>query len=143
MRKVPKNSPVMSWESDTPAFLANPLKPGPSAVWESVATLIAERPPMVSRLKGSATFLAARMNFCRAVRGRGVAESRNRLNMGTLGWQLMIVSAGLEESGRHSERTPKMLGRAAGGTGIRPGAGGLMGGNPGRLFPRWPGLCFR
>ena len=89
---------------------------------------------MVSRLAGSLTFLAARMNFCRGVSGRGVAESRKRLKIGMLGWQLMIFSAGLEESGRHSERTPKMLGRAAGGTGIRPGAGGLTGGNPGRLL---------
>src|SRR5271157_1743808 len=134
MRKVPKNSPVMSCDSDTPAFLAKPRNPGPSAVWESVAMVMAERPPMVSRFPGSMTFLAARMNFCLAVSGRGVAESRKRLKIGISGWQLMIFSAGLEESGRHCERAPKMLGRAAGGTGIRPGAGGLMGGNPGRLL---------
>jgi hypothetical protein len=47
----------------------------------------------------------------------------------------------VEESGRHSAFLPKTLGRAAGGTRIPPGAGGLTGGNPGRLLlfpcPRW------
>jgi hypothetical protein len=61
--------------------------------------LIAERPAMVSRLKGSLTFLAARMNFCLGVSGRGVAELRKRANIGISGWQLMTLSAGLEESG--------------------------------------------
>src|ERR1700744_1064963 len=100
---------------------------------------MAETAAMVKRLKGSLTFLAARMNFCLGVSGNGVEESRKRANPLMLGLQLMILSAGLEDSGRHSVWRPKMLGRAAGGTRIPPGAGGLMGGNPGRrlLFP-WP-----
>src|ERR1700722_16664752 len=138
MRKVLKNSPVMSWERETPAFLANPLSPGPSAVWALLPMLIAETAPMVRRLKGSLTFLAARMNFCRAVSGMGVAESRKRAKIGMSGWQLILSSARLEESGRHSERTPTILGRLAGGTGIPPGAGGLTGGNPGWLLLRCP-----
>lgn len=114
------------------------MKPGPSAAWESVATLNADTAPTVSRLKGSLTFLAARMNFCLGVSARGVAESRKRANVGMSGWQLMRVSAGLDESGRHCERTPNKLGRAAGATGIKPGAGGLTGGNPGRPFVLCP-----
>src|ERR1700678_3433020 len=112
MRKGLKNSPVMSWVSDTPAFLAKPFNPGPSELWESLATLIAESPPMVNRLAGSFTLFTARKNFCLDVRGSGVAESRKRANTGILGWQLIMVWAGLEESGRHSERTPNRFGRA-------------------------------
>src|SRR5450432_270842 len=96
--------------------------------------LMAETPPMVNRLKGSLTFLAARMNFCLGVSGSGSAESRKRENSWIFGLQLILVSAGLEESGRHCDLKPNMLGRLAGGTRMPPGAGGLMGGNPGRLF---------
>jgi hypothetical protein len=46
----------------------------------------------------------------------------------------MVFSAGLDESGRHSECTPKIFGRLAGGTGIPPGEGGLTGGKPGWLL---------
>src|SRR5580704_11476452 len=102
MRKVPKNSPVISWLRDTPAFFANPRNPGPSAVCESLATLIAERAPMVKRLAGSLTFFAARINFCLGVSGSGVEVSRKRANPLMLGLQLMILSAFVEESGRHS-----------------------------------------
>ena len=78
---------------------------------------------MVSRFPGSITFFTARSPFCLGVSGRGVAVSRKRLKIGMSGWQLMIFSAGLEESGGHCERTPKMLGRAAGGTGVPPWSG--------------------
>src|ERR1700675_1347816 len=102
---------------------------------------MADTPAMVSRLKGSLTFLAARMNFCLAVSGSGVEVSRKRANPLMLGLQLMILSAGGEESGRPSAFLTKTVGRAAGGTPIPPGAGGLTGGNPGRLLlfpcPRW------
>ncbi len=93
---------------------------------------------MVSRLKGSLTFLAARMNFCLGVSGRGVAELRKRAKMGMLGWQLMTLSAGLEESGLAFRAHAGNVGAAAVGTGILPGAGGLTGGNPGRLAPFCP-----
>src|SRR5260370_38354130 len=103
--------------------------------------LIAERPPTVSRLNGSLTFLAARMSFCLGVSGCGVAVSRKRTKASMLGLELMTLSAFVEESGRHSVLLPKTLGRAAGGTRIPPVAGGLTGGNPGRLLllrcPRW------
>lgn len=96
---------------------------------------------MVSRLNGSLTFLAARMSFCLGVSGSGVAVSRKRTKASMLGLQLITLSAFVEESGRHSVLLPKTLGRAAGGTRIPPGAGGLTGGNPGRLLllrcPRW------
>jgi hypothetical protein len=88
---------------------------------------------MVSRLKGSLTFLAARMNFCLGVSGSGVEELRKRVKTGIFGWQLMTLSAGLEESGWHSGRLPGMLWRLASGTGILPGEDELTGGNPGGL----------
>src|SRR5271168_4510794 len=100
--------------------------------------LMAERPAMVSRLNGSLTFLAARMNFCLGVSGRGADEFRKRENIGTSGSQLMTLSARLEESGWHSGRTPGMLRRLSAGTGILPGAGGLTGGKPGCRLLRWP-----
>jgi hypothetical protein len=73
------------------------------------------------------------MNFCLGVSGSGVEELRKRANMLISGWQLMTLSAGLEESGWHSGRVPGMLRRLPSGTGILPGAPGLTGGNPGRL----------
>ena len=93
---------------------------------------------MVSRLKGSLTFLAARMNFCLGVSGSGAEELRKRANMLILGWQLMTLSAGLEASGWHAGSVPGMLRRLPSGTGILPGAPGLTGGNPGRLELFWP-----
>src|ERR1700733_14021224 len=140
MRKVLKNSPVISCVSDTAAFLPNPRNPGPSTLCESLATLIAETAAMVSRLEGSLTFLAARMNFCLGVSGSGVEELRKRANMLISGWQLMTLSAGLEESGWHSNRLPGILRRVPSGTGILPGGPWLIGGNPGRLalFCLWP-----
>jgi hypothetical protein len=90
---------------------------------------------MVKKLKGSMTFLVARMNFCLGLSGSGVAELRKREKSGASGWQLMSLSAGLEESGWHPGCRPGMLGRMPTGTGILPGEGRLTGGNPGLLVP--------
>jgi hypothetical protein len=78
------------------------------------------------------------MNFCLGVSGRGAEELRKRANMGIVGWQLMTLSAGLEEAGWHAGRVPGMLRRLPSGTGVLPGVGGITGGNPGGLAPFCP-----
>src|SRR5271155_1575052 len=79
IRKVPKNSPVMSSVKLTPTFRPQPGKPGPYAECESDATEMAESPRMVMRLKGSMTFLVASHPFPLGVSGLTCGPFENRL----------------------------------------------------------------
>ena len=132
----------MSWERDTPAFLANPWNPGPSAVWESAGDADRRDRGDGQQIEGVAHVSRGQDELLpggERQRSGGVKEAGKHGDVGLAAHD--SLGMGWRNPGGIPSCTPKTLGRAAGGTGIPPGAGGLTGGNPGRLLlfplPRW------